>query len=321
MNNTQFCNICKSTQFKFFLIAQDPDSEEKKEYNLLKCVNCKFIFLEQKKEDITFESAYSPSYWGRTKISNFFYNAIFLRERRSIITRLKRKGKLLDFGCGQGEFLEFMSEKRLDVYGVETPEYVNYALKHKRDLVIYYQDLNKIGFKENSFDAITMWHVFEHLATPGEYLKEIYRILKPEGYLIISVPNIDSLQGTFMKKNWLYLDLPRHINQFTPKTLTYILECERFSVRDVKHFSVEYNIFGWWQSLFNLIGCEKNFFYKYFKKGKLNKNFSKIQRIFSILATVVLGVPFSFIAIILSFFESILKRGGTITVIAVKKSL
>jgi SAM-dependent methyltransferase len=79
--------------------------------------------------------------------------------------------------------------------------------------------LESIGYPDNSFDAITMSHVIEHVHDPVALLKECYRILKPAGYLVVTTPNINSWGHKKFEENWIHLDPPRHLHLFSQNTL------------------------------------------------------------------------------------------------------
>jgi len=104
----------------------------------------------------------------------------------------------------------------------------------------------------DTFDAITLFHVFEHLEEPQETLQMVTRILKPGGFLMMSFPNINSLQAKFFKGKWLHLDPPRHLFFFRPDDITRIMNGLGYDCKRVKYFSIEQNPFGMVQSLLNV---------------------------------------------------------------------
>ena len=102
------------------------------------------------------------------------------------------------------------------IYGVEMPGGSADRAKKIEGLTLKLGHLRIHDFEPNTFDAITLHHVFEHLTEPKRYLEIICEILKPGGHLVISFPNIDSFQSRFFKGNWFHLDPPRHLFFFTP---------------------------------------------------------------------------------------------------------
>ena len=244
--------------------------------------------------------------------------ALFLRERKGIIGGAgKTSGTVLDLGCGTGEFLKIMKASGWETAGVDPSEEWN--KRSTDDNKIYSADLMEVKFEGQSFDVITLWQVLEHLPEPDKYLAEMHRLLKKDGILVLSVPNINSLQAGLGGRRWFHLDLPRHRWQFVPETVLKMLDKTGFHLKEIKHFSLEYNPFGWWQTILNLLGCEMNFAYKFLKRGVVQKEYPPVARFYTILCTALLGVPLLLPAFVLSFVESALSCGGVMTVIAQRR--
>lgn len=89
-------------------------------------------------------------------------------------------------------------------------------------------DLLNAAFPSESFDVVTLWHVFEHLPEPRNELAEIQRILRPGGLLVIEVPNCGSMGFRFTKEKWYHFDVPRHLQHFTPETMRKLLMAASF---------------------------------------------------------------------------------------------
>ncbi len=129
-----------------------------------------------------------------------------------------QRWRLLDVGCGDGRFLSRMKRLGWDVEGVE-PDVEAVKVAEQYGLSLYIGTLNDVTLPPDSFDAITMRHVIEHLDNPILTLRECHRILKPGGRLIILTPNIDSLGHRFFKASWRELEPPRHLHLFSIETL------------------------------------------------------------------------------------------------------
>jgi len=128
------------------------------------------------------------------------------------------KGKLLDVGCGSGEFINYMNRSSWETIGIDFDEKAVSAARSK-GLNVKLGNLNEQKFPNNNFDAITIAHVIEHIYDPVVLLKECFRILKPGGKLIIATPNNESLGHKYFKENWRGLEPPRHIHIFSSKSL------------------------------------------------------------------------------------------------------
>lgn len=129
------------------------------------------------------------------------------------------RGKLLDVGCGSGEFLVKMRELGWDVLGVEPDPEAARVTRERFGLPVIVAPLEEAGLLNNSFDAITMHHVIEHVHDPIAILRECARLLKPGGKLVVITPNIASLGHQLFQTAWYGLDPPRHLNLFSPRTL------------------------------------------------------------------------------------------------------
>jgi 2-polyprenyl-3-methyl-5-hydroxy-6-metoxy-1,4-benzoquinol methylase len=130
---------------------------------------------------------------------------------------------LLDIGCAQGFFLYNASRAGYTTKGIEiSQDAAQYAIR-EFGLDIEAKPFEELRFPENCFDVVTLWQVLEHVPYPLTVLKEAHRILKPEGLLVVSTPNIEGIPAKILRKRWW--DIKRlHINQFSTKTLTDILK-------------------------------------------------------------------------------------------------
>ena len=144
------------------------------------------------------------------------------------------QGRLLDFGCGGGLFLEQMQAVGWKVTGVDVSASVVEHLRTEKQIEAYSGSLPHVQLQGRQFDVITMWQVLEHLHEPREVLTAARELLAPEGKLIVAVPNIDSLPFRWFGKHWYGLDLPRHLLHFTPQTLRAMLEQCGFELQVAK---------------------------------------------------------------------------------------
>ncbi|MBT9168834.1 MAG: Malonyl-(acyl-carrier protein) O-methyltransferase [Syntrophomonadaceae bacterium] len=144
-----------------------------------------------------------------------------------------RPGKLLDVGCGNGQFLATMRELGWEVTGVE-PDGQAAKVARERGLNVYEGVLEEITLPDDTFDAITMSHVVEHLPDPIGTFGECKRILKKGGRLVVTVPNIESLGHRLYREACLNLDPPRHLFLFSPHTLRTCLERSGLQVLELR---------------------------------------------------------------------------------------
>jgi len=133
-------------------------------------------------------------------------------------------GKLLDVGCGNGWFIAQMRDLGWDVLGLEPDALAAKQAHEQHGVAVHIGSLEEAGLPDDSFDAITMHHVIEHVPHPNQTLRECARLLKPNGRLVIMTPNIQSLGHKVFREAWLHLDPPRHLYLFSHQALFRGLE-------------------------------------------------------------------------------------------------
>jgi len=148
--------------------------------------------------------------------------------------KAQERGRLLDIGCGNGQFLSRMRELGWEVVGVEPdPEAVHIA-KEQFGLEVFEGSLEQVELPQNSFDAITMNHVIEHVPDPIGALAKCHRLLKPGGKLVIVTPNIQSLGSHLFGRYWRGWEVPRHLFLFSPKSLRMCAERAGLKVQELR---------------------------------------------------------------------------------------
>jgi SAM-dependent methyltransferase len=133
------------------------------------------------------------------------------------------EGKVLDVGCGAGGNLKTLQDQGWDPYGIEISDV---AAVHARELVtgnIHTGTLESAPFPPQSFDLVFMSHSLEHLPSPVDALRRVHRLLKDDGLLAVSVPNVNSLEFKLFGRWWFPLDPPRHFYHFEKSSLSEIM--------------------------------------------------------------------------------------------------
>lgn len=139
-------------------------------------------------------------------------------------------GSLLDIGCGTGDFLVEAKKRGWTTTGFEPNDKAS-ELATKKGITIAKQ-LNDLP--DHSFDVITLWHVLEHIPNLEEQIIALRRLLKPEGKLIVAVPNYKSYDAMHYKEYWAAFDVPRHIWHFSQKSITTIFAQFDFKVDELQ---------------------------------------------------------------------------------------
>ncbi|MBA3414964.1 MAG: class I SAM-dependent methyltransferase, partial [Chloroflexia bacterium] len=156
------------------------------------------------------------------------FKVVLLRDRgRALLDR--KPGRVLDIGCGNGDFLRFLKRRGWEVAGTDFSAEAA-ALARAKGIPVHRGDLASAAFPDRAFDVVTLWHVVEHLPHPHRELDEVERILRDDGLLVIEVPNSDCPTRRLCGTAWRQLDVPRHLQHFTPETLAAMLARSGFAV-------------------------------------------------------------------------------------------
>lgn len=165
---------------------------------------------------------------------------IFVRRDRELLGSVRflsscPGGRLLDVGCGGGEYLEIMRALGWTVVGVD-PDPTAVTKAQRAGLDVRLGSLADAEFAGGCFEAVTLNHTIEHVHDPVDLLTECRRVLAPTGELMISTPNLDSQGHRVFGSDWLHLDPPRHIVIFTNQSLRVALERAGFG--DVRQLPI-----------------------------------------------------------------------------------
>ena len=145
-----------------------------------------------------------------------FVKSNAIKNKVNLISKLiPQKGTVLDIGSGTGDFLMTAKNKGWNIKGLEPNSKAKQIAVSKG--VVFEDALENIA--DNSIDVITMWHVLEHVPNLDEQFKQLKRIVKPNGYIIIAVPNYKSFDAKHYKEFWAAYDVPRHLWHFSPKSI------------------------------------------------------------------------------------------------------
>lgn len=153
-----------------------------------------------------------------------------IRSKIDLINSSQNKGTLLDIGTGTGDFLLSAKEDGWQVIGVE-PNTDARQLAIAKNLNV---QVNSYDVPDNSVDLVSMWHVLEHVPNYDLQIKELSRILKPSGTIIIAVPNYKSFDAQYYKQFWAAYDVPRHFWHFSQKSISNIFSAHNFEVKKVR---------------------------------------------------------------------------------------
>lgn len=226
------CVICKNDKTELVF--------KNKGFNFVRCKVCGLIYtnprLIEKKAEELYRGQKSIDIWTDVLTSplQMEYDRKKFDMRLEMIEYYVKKGKILDIGCSTGHFLKIAKERGWEPYGLElnsrAAEYARkkFGLKNIKETI-----LEKANYPSNYFSAAGLWGVLEHILHPDRVLKELYRVLKPGGVVIVSVPNANSLVARILHEKTSCFDGIVHLWFFTPKTLRRILEDKGYKIISV----------------------------------------------------------------------------------------
>lgn len=152
-----------------------------------------------------------------------FVKSLSLKRKLILIDSFSLENKnLLDVGCGTGDFLQVAKKNGWKVSGIEPNEQARRIANQKSGNSVF--DVEQLlKFEFQSFDVITLWHVLEHLPNLEQQLSILYNLLKPNGTLVIAVPNYKSYDANYYKEFWAAYDVPRHLWHFSQVSISNLV--------------------------------------------------------------------------------------------------
>lgn len=202
------------------------------DYCMVRCLRCGFIYQNPRPAQQELLNAYQTylpeteeeiEAWGRMMEPVF-------RRGADLIERHISQGRLLDVGSGYGFFLALMQSRGWEVMGLEvSPTGADYGRK-RWGLSILPQPWEQALFPEGEFDVVTAFYVIEHLPDPLAFLREVHRIVRPGGMILLRYPHttpIKAILSLMRIRNRLY-HLPFHLSDFSPRTMRRALEQSEF---------------------------------------------------------------------------------------------
>ncbi|WP_027376841.1 class I SAM-dependent methyltransferase [Kaistella palustris] len=187
--------------------------------------------LDKYYETVNYISHHQDAKSFKVQLYKFFQRFNLKYKSKILKSEIDLQSPVLDYGCGAGEFLHFI-ENDYKTFGFEPNISARNAAASKLHRSVLLENINDIA--DESLGAITLWHVFEHVGNPEELLDTFHRKLKPEGCLIIAVPNHTSYDAVHYGEYWAAYDVPRHLYHYTRKGMTNFLKDKTWKLKKVK---------------------------------------------------------------------------------------
>lgn len=282
------CPLCGSDKYSLFIKTYDRFDPNKKEiFKIVRCDRCGFVYLNPrpmgheiykyyKREDYDPFVSSGDSTSFRSQVYKLI-RKINLNLKAARISKISKPGNLLDVGCATGEFLFTMKKRGWNVVGVEPDEK---ARGYAQDSgITVFPNIGDVSNNEK-FDIVTFWHVLEHVYDFYKTMDYVSKFIKEGGFLIVAVPNIDSIDFKIYDKNWVALDSPRHLYHFSPVTIRNLLR--RYNFKMVNSWPITFDL------LYNQL-------MSYYLKYPLYKGWLTLLKgvLYSLFKTYVISVRYS----------------------------
>ncbi len=237
------CPVCNYNDSMPYLETFDRfENPRKKSYQIVKCRNCDFIYLNPRPDaqhignyyavdgyDPFLSEEQQPGLRDRIYFLLRTFNLAF--KYRKIKKQKNKPGRILDIGCATGEFLDKFQNKGWHCTGVEVALQAR-EITTRRNIQVF-PSIHDIPGETEKFDLITMWHVLEHVHDLQNTVAKIDSLLDDDGLLVIAVPNIESHDAQEYKQNWIALDTPRHLYHFSNKSMAKLFGAYHLKIIDV----------------------------------------------------------------------------------------
>lgn len=236
------CPACNATSIQQTLTVKDYTVSQET-FAIWHCTTCTLRFTQDVPAAASIGKYYrSENYISHTNTSKGLVNRLYhivrnytLGSKKKLIQAVSRRstGTLLDLGAGVGAFASYMRQQGWQVTGLEPDRETRKRALEQNGIVLQdTEDLFKLPAAQ--FDVITMWHVLEHVHQLEAYLVQLKTLLKPDGVLLIAVPNYTSHDASWYQEHWAAYDVPRHLYHFSPASMRTLLQKQGLSLKDVK---------------------------------------------------------------------------------------
>jgi 2-polyprenyl-3-methyl-5-hydroxy-6-metoxy-1,4-benzoquinol methylase len=251
------CPSCSSDKLQLALKAVD-HTVSHETFEIWQCQQCGLRFTQNVPDAEAIGHYYrSDNYISHTNTNKGLVNRLYHMVRKQTLSdkyRLissatrSKQGKLLDIGAGTGAFVAHMQENGWEVTGLEPDEVAREKARTDHRVQLLEMD-HLSSFASESFDAITLWHVLEHVHDLHPYLDRLKTLVKRDGRIFIAVPNYTSYDAVVYQGAWAAYDVPRHLYHFSPDSMEDLLD---------KHdLKLQFSQPMWYDSLYISLLSEK----------------------------------------------------------------
>lgn len=233
------CLLCDNKQFTKHLTVKDHFLSGET-FELISCAHCGLIStIPRLNEEDLWKYYKSDNYISHSSKAGNAFEKLYqtvrnytISKKVKLVSKHSRGKNILDIGCATGEFLNACQQHGFSVEGIEPSEKARQIAMQNYNLGIHGLDMIK-SFPDRTFDIITLWHVLEHVPDLNDRMLQISRLLKPEGTVVLALPNHESFDAKHYREYWAAYDVPRHIFHFNKKSVQYLANKYNFTLADI----------------------------------------------------------------------------------------
>ena len=202
-------------QLKDYFLTQE-------DFKIVECEECHLLYTTPRPDAGEIGKYYqSKNYYSHQENKKGFIPKLYeavkkvnIKHKFKIATQGLNTGKMLEIGCGVGDFLHYAEQNGWECYGAEPSEDALKILQSKTNAnVVKPEEIEE--FPDASFDLICLWHVLEHVDNLKWQIDQLKRLVKPNGRIVIALPNYQSYDACYYRDKWAAYDVPRHLNHFS----------------------------------------------------------------------------------------------------------
>jgi SAM-dependent methyltransferase len=312
------CPACGSAEYRTLFRAQDRlYRTTDKTFLLVICRRCRLVRLFPTPSAAELRTYYPDNYWYVPELEpeghwvETYRRLVLLDHVRFVMRAVAESGEsgpLLDVGCGGGLFSRMLNERGVRAFGLDFSIEAASVAWRRNEVPAVCATLSHAPFPPASCAAVTMFHALEHLYDPAAYLISAHELLRPNGRLVVQVPNASCWQFLLLGENWSGVDVPRHLVAFHAGDLELLLDQCGFEVVRRKYFSLRDNPAGLATSLAPWLDPMARRIRRVAESRKM-----RVFKDAVYFALVVACLPFA-------MFEAACRAGSTIMIEARKKS-
>ena len=225
------CPVCGAAELKTVMRVKDYLVSGEL-FELAECSTCGVRITQDAPGAGTIDRYYkSEEYISHSNTKKGIINRLYHQVRKYTLVQKRKwvekwtrrqQGRLLDIGAGSGAFVAEMKGSGWEVTGLEPDPQARKVAQQDHGIVL--NDISLLGsLPPGTFDAITLWHVLEHVHDLQGYIRKIHELLAPDGVLFIAVPNYESADAVYFAEYWAAYDVPRHLYHFSPGSMQQLL--------------------------------------------------------------------------------------------------